>query len=48
MGVQHENRVTGNAAKVLKSRLLTLAASPAFSDSTQPPGLRQPKPPHHY
>lgn len=33
MGVQYENRVTGNAAKVLKSRLLTLAASPAFSDS---------------
>ncbi len=33
MGVQYENRVAGNAARVLKSRVALLAASPAFSGS---------------
>jgi hypothetical protein len=33
MGVRFENRITGNAAVVLKSRVALLAASPAFAES---------------
>ncbi len=33
MGVRFENRITGNAAVVLKSRIALLAASPAFAES---------------